>query len=130
VDSAVIEQFPVPSAQLYTETRGAGPLLLLLLGVGGNGDPALFSGVADRLAGVFATYETSGLWPAMAQFGRVVGLGRPTAPPPGADSAAGIAAMRPRATPSIRATSRPGSARCSARIYKSAGPAHRHPRSP
>jgi len=33
----------------------------------------------------------------MAQFGRVVGLGRPTAPPPGADSAAGIAAMRARA---------------------------------
>jgi pimeloyl-ACP methyl ester carboxylesterase len=190
VDSAVVEQFPVPSAQLYTETRGAGPLLLLV--VGGNGDPAVFSGVADRLAahftvvtyarrgfagspvdgpvddanriatdvddaaaliarhgggparvfgtssgaivaldlvtrrpelvstvvvheppilellddpdawagrlaGVFATYETSGLWPAMAQFGRVVGLGRPTAPPPGADSAAGIAAMRARA---------------------------------
>ena len=186
----MVEQFPVPSAQLYTETRGVGPLLLFV--VGGNGDPAVFSGVADRLAGhftvvtyarrgfagspvdgpvddanriatdvadaaaliarhgggparvfgtssgaivaldlvtrppelvstvvvheppilellddpdgwagrlagVFATYETDGLWPAMAQFGRVVGLGLPTAPPPGADSAAGIAAMRARA---------------------------------
>ena len=186
----MVEQYPVPSAQLYTETRGVGPLLLFV--VGGNGDPAVFSGVADRLAGhftvvtyarrgfagspvdgpvddanriatdvddaaaliarhgggparvfgtssgaivaldlvtrrpelvstvvvheppilellddpdvwagrlagVFATFEKGGLWPAMAQFGRVVGLGRPTAPPPGADSAAGIAAMRARA---------------------------------
>jgi pimeloyl-ACP methyl ester carboxylesterase len=190
VDSAVVEQFPVPAAQLYTETRGAGPLLLFV--VGGNGDPAVFSGVADRLAGhfsvvtyarrgfvgspvdgpvddanriatdvedavaliarhgggparvfgtssgaivaldlvarhpelvstvvvheppilellddpnawaerlagVFATYETAGLWPAMAQFGHLVGLGRPTAPPPRADSAAEIAAIRARA---------------------------------
>ena len=186
----MVEQFPVPAARLYTETRGAGPLLLFV--VGGNGDPAVFSGVADRLAahftvvtyarrgfvsspvdgpvddanriatdvedaaaliarhgsgparvfgsssgaivaldlvarhpelvstvvvheppilellndpdtwadrlaGVFATYETAGLWPAMAQFSHVVGLGRPTAPPPGADSAPEIAAMRARA---------------------------------
>jgi pimeloyl-ACP methyl ester carboxylesterase len=186
----VVEQFPVPAAQLYTETRGAGPLLLFI--VGGNGDPAVFSGVAarlagrfsvvtyarrgfvgspvdgpvddanrigvdvedaaalitrhgggparvfgsssgaivaldlvarhpelvrtvvvheppilellddpdawsKRLAGVFATYQTAGLWPAMAQFGHLVGLGRPTAPPPRADSAAEIAAMRARA---------------------------------
>ena len=186
----MVEQFPVPAAQLYTETRGAGPLLLFV--VGGNGDPAVFSGVADRLAGhfsvvtyarrgfvgspvdgpvddanriatdvedavaliarhgggparvfgtssgaivaldlvarrpelvstvvvheppilellddpnawaerlagVFATYETAGLWPAMAQFGHLVGLGRPTAPPPRADSAAEIAAIRARA---------------------------------
>jgi len=186
----VVEQFPVPAARLYTETRGAGPLLLFV--VGGNGDPAVFSCVADRLAGhftvvtyarrgfvsspvdgpvddanriatdvedavaliarhgggparvfgtssgaivaldlvtrrpelvstvvvheppilellddpdawagqlagVFATYETSGLWPAMAQFSHVVGLGRPTALPPGADSASEIAAMRARA---------------------------------
>ena len=186
----MVEQFPVPAAQLYTETRGAGPLLLFI--VGGNGDPAVFSGVADglagrfsvvtyarrgfvgspvdgpvddanrisvdvedaaalitrhgggparvfgsssgaivaldlvarhpelvrtvvvheppilellddpdawaeRLAGVSATYQTAGLWPAMAQFGHLVGLGRPTAPPPRADSAAEIAAMRARA---------------------------------
>jgi pimeloyl-ACP methyl ester carboxylesterase len=191
VNNAVVEEFPVPAAQLYTETRGAGPLLLFV--VGGNGDPAVFSGVADhlagrftvvtyarrgfvqspvdgpiddasriatdvedavaliarhgggparvfgsssgaivaldlvtrhpevvstvvvheppilellddpdawadRLAGVFTTYETAGLWPAMAQFSHVVGLGRPTAPPPGADSAPEIAAMRARAT--------------------------------
>ena len=186
----MVEQFPVPAARLYTETRGAGPLLLFV--VGGNGDPAVFSRVADRLAGhfsvvtyarrgfagspvdgpvddanrigvdvedaaaliarhgsgparvfgsssgaivaldlvarhpelvstvvvheppilellddpdawskrlagVFATYQTAGLWPAMAQFGHLVGLGRPTAPPPRADSAAEIAAMRARA---------------------------------
>jgi acetyltransferase/esterase len=186
----VVEQFPVPAAQLYTETRGAGPLLLFV--VGGNGDPAVFSGVADRLAGhfsvvtyarrgfagspvdgrvddanriatdvedaaaliarhgggparvfgsssgaivaldlvarhpelvstvvvheppilellddpdawaerlarVFATYQTAGLWPAMAQFGHVVGLGRATAPPPRADSAGEIAAVLARA---------------------------------
>jgi pimeloyl-ACP methyl ester carboxylesterase len=195
VNSAVVEEFPVPAAQLYTETRGAGPLLLFV--VGGNGDPAVFSGVADlladrftvvtyarrgfvrspvdgpiddasriatdvddavaliarhgggparvfgsssgaivaldlvtrhpevvstvvvheppilellddpdawadRLAGVFTTYETAGLWPAMAQFGHVVGLGRPTAPPPGADSAPEIAAMRARAEDNMR----------------------------
>jgi hypothetical protein len=47
----VVEQFPVSGAQLYTETRGAGPLLLFV--VGGNGDPAVFSGVAGRLAGDF-----------------------------------------------------------------------------
>ena len=60
VDGAVVEQFPVPGAQLYTETRGAGPLLLFV--VGGNGDPAVFSGVADRLAGDFTvvTYARRG----------------------------------------------------------------------
>jgi pimeloyl-ACP methyl ester carboxylesterase len=186
VGSAEAEQFPVPGAQLYTETRGAGPLLLFV--VGGNGDPAAFSSVADRLAGnftvvtyarrgfarspvddvnriatdvsdaaalisrhgsgpacvfgsssgaivtldlvarhpdlvrtavvheppilellddpgewaarfaeVFATYETAGLWPAMAQFGQAVGLGSPAAPPPGADVAPQVAAMLARA---------------------------------
>lgn len=183
------EQIPVSGAQLYTETRGAGPLLLFV--VGGNGDPAAFSGVARRLAGdftvvtyarrgfvrspvdgpiddanriatdvedavalighhgggpacvfgsssgaivaldlvtrhpdlvstavvheppilellddpdawasrfagIYATYETAGLWPAMAQFGQAVGLGGPAAPPPGADVAPEIAAMRAR----------------------------------
>src|ERR1700749_1503113 len=60
VDGAVVEQFPVSGAQLYTETRGAGPLLLFV--VGGNGDPAVFSGVADRLAGDFTvvTYARRG----------------------------------------------------------------------
>ena len=198
VNSAVVEEFPVQAAQLYTETRGAGPLLLFV--VGGNGDPAVFSGVADhladrftvvtyarrgfvrspvdgpiddasriatdvedavaliarhgggparvfgsssgaivaldlvtrhpevvstvvvheppilellddpdawagRLAGVFTTYETAGLWPAMAQFGHLVGLGAPpgpppapsAGPPPGDGLAAEIAAMRARA---------------------------------
>ena len=189
VDGAVVEQFPVPGAQLYTETRGAGPLLLFV--VGGNGDPAVFSGVADRLAGdftvvtyarrgfarspvdgpvndanrisadvadavaliarhgggpacvfgsssgaivaldlvtrhpdlvstavvheppilellddpdawvarfaeIFATYQTAGLWPAMAQFGQAVGLpGGPIAPPAGG-VAPEIAAMLAR----------------------------------
>ncbi len=47
-------------ARLYTETRGAGPLLLFV--VGGNGDPAVFSGVAGRLAGGFTvvTYARRG----------------------------------------------------------------------
>ena len=60
VDGAVIEQFPVSGAQLYTETRGAGPLLLFV--VGGNGDPAVYSGVAGRLAGDFTvvTYARRG----------------------------------------------------------------------
>jgi pimeloyl-ACP methyl ester carboxylesterase len=188
--SAVTGQFPVPGAQLYTETRGSGPLLLFV--VGGNGDPASFSGVAEKLAanftvvtyarrgfarspvdgpvddttriaidaedaaaliaghgggpacvfgsssgaivtldlvtrhpdlvqvdvvheppilellddpgawaerfaGVFATYETAGLWPAMAQFGQAVGLGGRTPPPPGADVAPEVAAMIARA---------------------------------
>jgi pimeloyl-ACP methyl ester carboxylesterase len=187
--SAVAEQFPVPGARLYTETRGSGPLLLFV--VGGNGDPAVFAGVADRLAGdftvvtyarrgfvrspvdgpvddatriatdagdaaaliarhgggqafvfgsssgaivtldlvtrhpglvrtavvheppilellddpgawaarfagIFATYETAGLWPAMAQFGQAVGLGGPAGPPPGADVAPEIAGMLAR----------------------------------
>jgi pimeloyl-ACP methyl ester carboxylesterase len=190
VGNEVAEQFPVPGAQLYTETRGAGPLLLFI--VGGNGDPAGFSRVADRLAGtftvvtyarrgfarspvdgpvddanrvatdvedaaalicrhgggpacmfgsssgaivtldlvarhpdlvrtavvheppilellddprawaarfaeVFSTYETAGLWPAMAQFGQAVGLGSPAAPPPGADVPPQVAAMLARA---------------------------------
>jgi pimeloyl-ACP methyl ester carboxylesterase len=190
VESAVAGQFPVPGAQLYTETRGTGPLLLFV--VGGNGDPGVFSGVAGRLAGdftvvtyarrgfagspvdgpvddanriatdvedaaaliarhgggpacvfgtssgaivaldlvarhpglvetavvheppilellddpgawaarfagIFATYQTAGLWPAMAQFGQAVGLSGPAAPPPGADVAPEFAAMLARA---------------------------------
>ncbi len=56
----MVEQFPVPGAQLYTETRGAGPLLLLV--VGGNGDPGVYAGVAERLAGDFTvvTYARRG----------------------------------------------------------------------
>jgi pimeloyl-ACP methyl ester carboxylesterase len=197
VTSAVIDQVQVPGARLYTETRGAGPLLLFI--VGGNGDPAVFSAAADRLAadytvvtytrrgfagspvdgavddanriaadvedaaaliarhgggparvfgtssgaivaldlvhrrpdlvstvvvheppilelladsdawvarfaGIFATYEKAGLWPAMAQFGEAVGLGRPPGvaaaadPATAAAAAAAIAAMQARAT--------------------------------
>ena len=194
--SAVAGQFAVPGARLYTETRGAGPLLLLV--VGGNGDPGVFSGVADRLAGdftvvtyarrgfarspvdgpvddagriaadagdaaaliaghgggparvfgsssgaivtlelvtrhpdlvstavvheppilellddpgawadrfagIFATYQTAGLWPAMAQFGQAVGLqAGPAAPPPGAGAAHETAAMLARAEENMR----------------------------
>jgi acetyltransferase/esterase len=191
VDGAVVQQVAVSGAQLYTETRGAGPLLLFV--VGGNGDPAVFSGVAGRLAadftvvtyarrgfvrspvdgpvddadrifadvedavaliarrgggpagvfgsssgaivaldlvtrhpdlvntavvheppilellddpeawtarfaGIFATYQTVGLWPAMAQFGQAVGLpAGPAAPPSDAGVAPDIAAMLARA---------------------------------
>ena len=43
-----------------TPRRGAGPLLLLV--VGGKGDPGVFFGVADRLAGDFTvvTYARRG----------------------------------------------------------------------
>ena len=44
----VVGEFAVPGARLYTETRGSGRLLLLV--VGGSGDPAYYAGVADRLA--------------------------------------------------------------------------------
>ncbi len=58
--AAMAEQFPVSGAQLYTETSGAGPLLLFV--VGGNGDPAAFSGLAGTLAGNFTvvTYARRG----------------------------------------------------------------------
>ena len=51
---------------------------------------------AARFAAIFATYETAGLWPAMAQFGQAVGLGERTAPPPGAELPPEIAAMLAR----------------------------------
>jgi pimeloyl-ACP methyl ester carboxylesterase len=43
-----VGEFRVPGARLYTETRGSGPVLLMI--VGGNGDPTSYAGVADRLA--------------------------------------------------------------------------------
>jgi hypothetical protein len=50
-----------------------------------------------RFAGIFATYQTAGLWPAMAQFGQAVGLpGGPAGPQPGAEVAPEIAAMLAR----------------------------------
>ena len=42
------EQVDVPGAALYTEVRGTGPLLLLV--VGGNGDPTVFDPLAAMLA--------------------------------------------------------------------------------
>ena len=51
LNSPVVSQFAVPGAELYSEARRAGPLLLFV--VGGNGDPAVFSAVADRLAADF-----------------------------------------------------------------------------
>ena len=47
MDPVVIEEFPVPGARLHTETSGSGPLLLFV--VGGNGDPAVYAGVAGML---------------------------------------------------------------------------------
>jgi len=47
-----------------------------------------------RFAGIFATYQTAGLWPAMAQFGQAVGLpGGPAAPPAGAGAAPEMAGV-------------------------------------
>ena len=52
---------------------------------------------AARFAGIFATYQAAGLWPAMAQFGQAVGLpGGSAAPPAGASVAPEIAAMLAR----------------------------------
>ena len=45
---AEVGQVRVPGARLYTETRGSGPLLLMV--VGGSGDPGRYGGVAERLA--------------------------------------------------------------------------------
>jgi pimeloyl-ACP methyl ester carboxylesterase len=45
---AALEEVRVPGARLHTERQGAGPLLLLV--VGGSGDPASFAAVARRLA--------------------------------------------------------------------------------
>lgn len=44
----IVDVLAVPGAQLYTETRGAGPLLVFV--VGGNGDAEVFSQVAAVLA--------------------------------------------------------------------------------
>jgi hypothetical protein len=57
----------------------------------------------NRLAGIFATYQTAGLWPAMAQFGQAVGLpAGPAAPPPGAGAAPETAAMLARGEENMR----------------------------
>ncbi len=55
-----IRTIRVPGASLYTETRGSGPLLLLI--VGGNGDPMVFESVASALADTFTvvTYARRG----------------------------------------------------------------------
>lgn len=43
-----VERVAVPGAQLHTEVRGSGPLLVCV--VGGNGDPTVFGPLADLLA--------------------------------------------------------------------------------
>lgn len=50
----------VPDARLYYETRGAGPLMLLIPGA--NGDANGFAPFADELAGDFTvvTYDRRG----------------------------------------------------------------------
>jgi len=60
MDGVAVEEVSVPGARLYTETRGSGPLLLFV--VGGNGDPIVFTGVAERLAAQFTvvTYVRRG----------------------------------------------------------------------
>ena len=50
-----------------------------------------------RFAEIYATYQTAGLGPAMAQFGQAVGIGRPPSLPPGADLPPEFAAMAARA---------------------------------
>jgi acetyltransferase/esterase len=55
-----IEMLAVPGAKLYTEARGAGPLLLCI--VGGNGDAEVFAQMAAQLASQFTvvSYERRG----------------------------------------------------------------------
>lgn len=55
-----VREVRVPGARLYTEVRGSGPVLLMI--VGGNGDPASYAGVADRLAtgGMVVTWARRG----------------------------------------------------------------------
>jgi acetyltransferase/esterase len=50
----------VPGAQLYYETRGAGPLMLLIPGA--NGDATVFGSLAEKLSAqyVVATYDRRG----------------------------------------------------------------------
>ncbi len=57
---AIIRSVRVPGANLYTESRGSGPLLLFI--VGGNGDPSVFVPVANALASDFTvvTYARRG----------------------------------------------------------------------
>ena len=52
--------FDVPGAQLYYETRGSGPLMLMIPGA--NGDADAFGMVADRLAArhTVVTYDRRG----------------------------------------------------------------------
>jgi pimeloyl-ACP methyl ester carboxylesterase len=54
------EQFAVAGATLFVESRGSGPLFLFI--VGGNGDPAIFAGVAAQLEAHFhiVTYTRRG----------------------------------------------------------------------
>ena len=56
----IVELLPVPGARLYTETCGAGPLLVCI--VGGNGDAEIFGRIAAALAGQFTvvTYDRRG----------------------------------------------------------------------
>jgi pimeloyl-ACP methyl ester carboxylesterase len=56
----VIDTLDVPGARLHLETRGSGPRLLFV--VGGNGDSAIYDGVAAALADRFtvATYDRRG----------------------------------------------------------------------
>ncbi|WP_433557496.1 alpha/beta fold hydrolase [Pseudonocardia xinjiangensis] len=60
MDEPVTDTLDVPGARLHLETRGAGPLLLFV--VGGNGDSAIYGGVAAALADRFtvATYDRRG----------------------------------------------------------------------
>jgi pimeloyl-ACP methyl ester carboxylesterase len=58
--TTTIEMLPVPGAQLYSETRGQGPLLVFI--VGGNGDAEVFAAAAAALAWRFTvvTYDRRG----------------------------------------------------------------------
>jgi pimeloyl-ACP methyl ester carboxylesterase len=54
------EQFAVAGTTLFVESRGSGPLFLFI--VGGNGDPAIYAGVAAQLEAHFhvVTYTRRG----------------------------------------------------------------------
>ena len=75
---AKIEEVIRPGATLHVETRGNGPLLVLV--VGGNGDCAVFEGLAAALADRF-TVLTSNRTAVASSAARSTGRSATSSPP-------------------------------------------------
>lgn len=89
-ESPTSDMLPVPGAQLYSATRGTGPLLVFI--VGGNGDAEVFTAIAGALASRFTvvTYDRRGFSRSPAQ-GPIDDAARITQD---ADDAARVIALR------------------------------------